>query len=64
MATGGGTVFLKSQGDCIGPGHPSFMEENGATRMFIHYYDRERSGAPTLGDVSIEWTADGWPSVK
>lgn len=64
LATGGGTLFLKSQANRIGPGHPSFIEENSATRMFFHYYDRKRSGAPTLGNVAIEWTADGWPSVK
>ncbi len=61
LATGGGTVFLKSEGDVIGPGHASFIEDKGETRMFFHYYDRKRNGAPTLGDVNITWTDGGWP---
>lgn len=63
LATGGGTVFLKSEGDRIGPGHPSFIEENGKTRMFFHFYDRNRNGAPTLGDLPISWTDGGWPKL-
>ena len=61
MATGGGTLFLKSEGDRIGPGHASFIEENGSTRMFFHYYDGKRFGFATLGDLPIRWKKDGWP---
>jgi arabinan endo-1,5-alpha-L-arabinosidase len=61
MATGGGTLFLKSEGDRIGPGHPAFIEEKGETRMFFHYYDGQRNGAHTLGDLAIKWSDDGWP---
>ncbi len=61
MATGGGTLFLKSEGDRISPGHPSFIEENGNTRMFFHYYDGKRFGFATLGDLSIRWNKVGWP---
>ncbi len=63
LATGGGTVFLKSEGDRIGPGHPSFIEEKGDTRMFFHYYDRAHGGSPALGDVPLKWTDGGWPKV-
>jgi arabinan endo-1,5-alpha-L-arabinosidase len=63
LATGGGTLLMKSEGDRIGPGHPCFVEENGALRMFFHYYDKRRNGAPTIGDVPLGWTADGWPKI-
>lgn len=61
LSTGGGTLFLKSEGDKIGPGHASFIEENGKTRMFFHYYDGRRFGSPALGDVPIIWNKTGWP---
>ena len=64
LSTGGGTLFLKSEGDRIGPGHPCFIEENGSTRMFYHYYDRQRSGVPTIGDLPLHWTDDGWPQIR
>ena len=63
LATGGGTLFLKSAGDRIGPGHASFIENNGITRMFFHYYDRQRFGVATLGDLPIRWSEDGWPEI-
>lgn len=63
LATGGGSLFLKSDGDRIGPGHASFIEEVGGTRVFFHYYDRKRFGAPTLGDLPLRWTPDGWPEI-
>ncbi len=61
LATGGGTLFLKSEGDRIGPGHASFIEEKGGTRMFFHYYDGRRFGFATLGDLPLKWGKDGWP---
>ncbi|MES2659341.1 MAG: arabinan endo-1,5-alpha-L-arabinosidase [Verrucomicrobiota bacterium] len=61
LATGGGTVFLKSEGDRIGPGHPAFVTEKEETRMFFHYYDRQRGGFATIGDLPIRWADDGWP---
>jgi arabinan endo-1,5-alpha-L-arabinosidase len=64
LSTGGGTLFLKTEGDRIGPGHPAFIEEKGVTRMFYHYYDRQRAGLPVIGDVSLRWTEDGWPGVS
>ncbi len=63
LATGGGSIFLKSEGDRIGPGHASFIEEAGSTRVFFHYYDRKRFGAPTLGNLPLHWTKDDWPEI-
>lgn len=64
LATGGGTVFLKSAGDRIGPGHASFVDEKGGKRMFYHYYDRQRAGLPSIGDFPLHWTTDNWPEIK
>ena len=62
LKTGGGTLFLKSQDDRVGPGHPSFIEEKDGTRMFFHYYDRQRGGFATIGSLPVRWTDDGWPT--
>jgi arabinan endo-1,5-alpha-L-arabinosidase len=61
MATGGGTLFLKSSGDQIGPGHPSFIDDG--RRLFYHYYDRSRGGYATLGSLPVTWTDDSWPTA-
>ncbi len=61
LATGGGTLLLKTEGDQIGPGHASFIEEKGNTLMFYHYYDRKRNGVPVLGSRVLNWTDGGWP---
>lgn len=63
LATGGGRLFLKSEGNRIGPGHASFVKEAAGTRVFFHYYDGKRSGFATLGDLTIRWTQDGWPET-
>jgi arabinan endo-1,5-alpha-L-arabinosidase len=61
LSTGGGTLYMKSEGDKIGPGHPSFMRHNGKTHLFFHYYHRQRNGSPTLGDAPLRWNKEGWP---
>lgn len=64
LATGGGTLFLASEGDRVGPGHASFIKEADGVRMFYHYYDRQRDGFATIGSRSLRWTDDGWPALK
>ncbi len=63
LATGGGTLFLKTEGDRIGPGHPSFIRDKRGTRMFYHYYDRRRVGLPVIGGLRLRWNEDGWPEI-
>lgn len=63
LAAGGGTLFLNSEGDRIGPGHASFIQEKDGTRMFFHYYHRQRGGAPTIGDIPLRWDDKGWPRL-
>lgn len=65
LITGGGTLFMKSEGDHIGPGHPAFIQEkDDITRMFFHYYDGQRRGHSTLGNLQLHWDNKGWPMVK
>lgn len=64
LATGGGSLFLGSEGDRVGPGHPSFVPEKTSTRIFFHYYDRQRAGMATLGHGSLRWREDGWPEFS
>lgn len=62
MASGGGTLFLKTTGKYIGPGHMGILNE-GATNWFgYHYYDADLNGAPTFDFEPLSWTADGWPA--
>lgn len=63
LATGGGTLFMKSEGDKIGPGHPSFLKHGGETQLFFHYYDRLRNGFANLGDAPLRWNKEGWPEI-
>lgn len=63
MATGGGTLLLATEGDRIGPGHPSFIGGSEKPRMFYHYYDRRRNGFSTLASVPLRWSRDGWPEI-
>jgi arabinan endo-1,5-alpha-L-arabinosidase len=63
LATGGGTPFLKSEGEQVGPGHPAFIKETQGWRMFFHYYHGRHRGFPTLGDHPIRWNAAGWPEI-
>ena len=63
MAKGGGTLFMKTDGDRIGPGHASFIGNGRASRIFFHYYDKSRNGFATLGNLPLEWTNDGWPKL-
>lgn len=64
LATGGGTLLAGFGQDEVGPGHPCFIEENGAVRMFFHFYDRKRRGFPNLGSHVLGWTDDHWPRLQ
>lgn len=64
MAKGGGTLFLGSEGDFVGPGHAGIFEENGKFWFSCHFYDA--SGGPTGGTLSVRpmhWEPDGWPAT-
>lgn len=60
LAQGGGTVFFKTEGTIIGPGHVGTVEGH-PDRFVFHYYDGAAAGAPKLGMRELEWTKNGWP---
>jgi arabinan endo-1,5-alpha-L-arabinosidase len=63
LMKGGGTLFLETAGYRIGPGHAAFLQHNGKEYLSYHYYHGEHGGRPTLGIISLNWTADGWPEA-
>jgi arabinan endo-1,5-alpha-L-arabinosidase len=63
MAQGGGTAFLQSDGQEIGPGHIGIFSEDGIDCFTYHYYDSRSNGVPTLGMKTLVWGEDGWPSA-
>ncbi len=68
LLTGGGSLFLDTQGPFIGPGHAGIITENGTNWLSCHYYDGVRNdgfrrGPSLLATMPLHWTADGWPEV-
>jgi len=63
LAKGGGTSFLGTDGEKIGPGHVGIFSEDGIDRFTFHYYGGTNNGVPTLGMKTLLWGADGWPQA-
>lgn len=63
LATGGGSLFVKREGDFIGPGHFATIEGFPHSRFSFHYYDGTAFGQSRLGIRELAWTKDGWPEA-
>jgi arabinan endo-1,5-alpha-L-arabinosidase len=63
MMLRGGTLFLSTQGNFIGPGHAGIVSEGSTNWFSCHFYDGTREGHPTLGLLPLRWDADGWPDA-
>jgi arabinan endo-1,5-alpha-L-arabinosidase len=63
MTNGGGSMFLETEANIIGPGHFSIVEEQGVEFFSYHYYDGNASGAAKLNLRTLAWTPDGWPVI-
>ncbi len=64
MLAGGGSLFLGSRGQLIGPGHAGIIVDKGTNWLSCHFeYDGGRGGATTLALIPLHWNADGWPEV-
>jgi arabinan endo-1,5-alpha-L-arabinosidase len=59
--SGGGTLFLGTEGSFIGPGHMSVLVDEGIEWFGYHYYNGNANGAPTYNMRTLLWTDDGWP---
>lgn len=63
MIVGGGSVFLKSNGPFIGPGHAGIFSENGTNWLSCHFYDGTHRGISILSIMPLRWNANGWPEI-
>jgi autotransporter-associated beta strand protein len=63
LTAGGGSLFLASDGNQIGPGQFSFFTNGTQQEFGYHYYDGNTNGAPTEGIRDLFWTASDWPSI-
>jgi arabinan endo-1,5-alpha-L-arabinosidase len=61
---GYGTVVLQGNRRFRGPGHQAVLRDGDSDYLVHHAYDAEHDGRPTLRIAPIEWTADGWPTVR
>lgn len=61
MTSGGGDLFLGTEGSFIGPGHFGAFSEDGVDYFGYHYYDRSNNGAAMFDIEELAWSADGWP---
>jgi arabinan endo-1,5-alpha-L-arabinosidase len=63
MVQRGGTLFLKTDGPRIGPGHAAILKDGEHYWFSYHYYDGDEHGVSKLGILPLTWTADGWPAL-
>lgn len=63
LLTGGGTLFLDTDGAFIGPGQTGIFAENGQEWFGCHFYDGTQRGASMYAIRPLRWAADGWPTV-
>jgi arabinan endo-1,5-alpha-L-arabinosidase len=57
---GGGSLFLGTEGQRIGPGHASLFQDGGKEWFAYHYYDAADRGRSKLALRRLDWQA-GWP---
>ena len=63
LLAGGGSLFLGTSGDFIGPGHAGLLSEGGTNWLSCHFYDGTREGRSTLAILPLHWNTNGWPEV-
>ncbi|MGD8500679.1 MAG: family 43 glycosylhydrolase, partial [Phycisphaerales bacterium] len=63
MLDGGGSLFLETEGQFIGPGHASIFWHGENDWFSCHYYDGNRRGSATLAIRPLQWTSEGWPEI-
>jgi arabinan endo-1,5-alpha-L-arabinosidase len=64
MRNGGGTLFLGTQQEFIGPGHAGIYSENGTNWFSCHFYDGSNPRGPgTLAILPMRWTTNDWPEI-
>jgi arabinan endo-1,5-alpha-L-arabinosidase len=65
LLTGGGSLFLATTGNMIGPGHAGIVEDKGTNWFTCHFEaDGARNNRSTLAVMPLGWDANGWPEVN
>ena len=59
MLLGGGSPFLATVGNLIGPGHAGIIQVGDKFFYSCHY--ESTGGGGTLSVRPLTWSADGWP---
>ena len=59
----GGSLFLKSNGPFIGPGHAGIISDRGTDWFSCHFYDGTRHGLSSLAILPLQWNKSGWPEI-
>ncbi len=63
MTMDGGTLFLKTSGNFVGPGHAGIITALGRDWLSCHFYDATQGGRGTLAVMPLRWSKDGWPET-
>ena len=63
LLKGGGSLFLNSQKQFIGPGHAGIYSEGGTNWFSCHFYDGSHGGRSTLAIQTLRWTTNNWPEI-
>jgi arabinan endo-1,5-alpha-L-arabinosidase len=61
LRRGGGSAFLATMGEEVGPGHAGIYPGEAESWFSYHFYDGAERGRPTLGIRQLSWDAAGWP---
>ncbi|MEW4561347.1 arabinan endo-1,5-alpha-L-arabinosidase [Bremerella sp. JC770] len=63
LSQGGGTLLVGADGDFIGAGHASIVQQDGKSWLGCHVYDGTDRGKSKLALLSLTWSEDGWPLI-
>ncbi|MCX7872406.1 MAG: arabinan endo-1,5-alpha-L-arabinosidase [Verrucomicrobiae bacterium] len=64
MREGGGTIFLNTRDNRIGPGHIAIIKVGDKEYFSYHYYDSNNMGRSALMIDELKWDEQGWPVCK
>ncbi len=64
LMQGGGTLVVKGDERYSGAGHCAVVTFDSQDYMFLHGYDGQADYRSKLLVREIDWSADGWPTIK
>ncbi len=63
LLSGGGSLFLSTEGNYIGPGQVGILSQNGQDYVSYHYYNGANNGTAAYAMQDLYWTSDNWPTT-